>query len=152
MVEAADLGSEGWEFESLQGHQFEVKMIDCIVIGDSIAVGVGSVSPNCSTIAKVGINSKNYNIHYNHIPTANTTVISLGSNDGNMDFSKYLESLRKKIKGNVIWILPANNAKARNIVIKIASKYNDRTVRITNTIDNVHPKSYSQLRKKIFGE
>lgn len=23
LVEAADLGSEGWEFESLQGHQFK---------------------------------------------------------------------------------------------------------------------------------
>lgn len=123
-------------------------MIECLVLGDSIAVGIGQVSPACNTIAKVGINSKNFAVHYKHIPSANATVISLGSNDGNSDFTKYLITLREKINGSVIWVLPAT--KQRNIVIKIAAKYNDRTVQITNTADGVHPKSYQQLARKIF--
>ena len=127
-------------------------MIDCVVLGDSIAVGIGSVSPQCETIAKVGINSKNFVVSNRYIPKAKTTVISLGSNDGNADFSKYLRELRKKASGKVIWILSANNDKARQIALNIARQNGDSVVYLSSfaTADGIHPKSYSSVAKKIF--
>jgi len=125
-------------------------MIECLVLGDSIAVGVGSVSPQCQTIAKVGINSKNFIVSRKHIPHANTTIISLGSNDGNADFSKYLNQLRGKISGKVVWILSANNAKARKIALNIARQNGDSVVYLSSfaTADGVHPKNYSAVARK----
>lgn len=125
-------------------------MIECLVLGDSIAVGVGSVSPQCQTIAKVGINSKNFVVSRKYIPSAKTTVISLGSNDGNADFSKYLKELRRKVSGKVVWILSNNNAKARNIALNIARQNGDSVVYLSSfaTNDGVHPKSYKAVAKK----
>lgn len=127
-------------------------MIDCVVLGDSIAVGIGSVSPQCQTIAKVGINSKNFVVSNRYIPKAKTTIISLGSNDGNADFSKYLRELRKRASGKVIWILSANNDKARQIALNIARQNGDSVVYLSSfaTADGIHPKSYSSVAKKIF--
>ncbi len=127
-------------------------MIDCLILGDSIAVGIGSVSPKCETIAKVGINSKNFVVSRKYIPSAKTTVISLGSNDGNANFSKYLNNLRKKISGKVIWIISNNNAKARDITLTIARKHGDGVIYLSqfSSADGVHPKSYSSIASKIF--
>lgn len=127
-------------------------MLECLIVGDSIAVGVGSVSPKCETIAKVGINSKNFVVSNVYIPAADTTVISLGSNDGNSDYSKYLKTLREKITGKVIWLVSANNSKARNIVLYIAERYNDFVIHLSNfsTKDGVHPRSYKEVARKIF--
>jgi hypothetical protein len=127
-------------------------MIECLILGDSIAVGVGSVSPKCETIAKVGINSKNFVVSRKYIPAAKTTVISLGSNDGNADFSKYIKALRKKVSGKVVWILSNNNAKSRNIVLNIARQNGDSVVYLSQfkSADGVHPKSYSSVAKKVF--
>ena len=127
-------------------------MLECLVLGDSIAVGVGSVSRQCQTIAKVGINSKNFVVSHSYIPKAQTTVISLGSNDGNADFSKYLKELRTNVSGKVIWILSNNNAKARKIALNIARQYGDSVVYLSSfaSADGVHPKSYSSVAKKVF--
>jgi DNA mismatch repair protein MutH len=124
-------------------------MIECLVLGDSIGVGIGSAS-HCQTIAKVGINSKNFVVSHKYIPIANTTVISLGSNDGNADFSKYMNQLRSKISGRVVWILSNNNAKARNIALNIARQHGDSVVYLSSfaTADGVHPKSYSAVARK----
>ena len=32
----------------------------CLIIGDSLAVGVGEFRPECDTVAKVGITSQTY--------------------------------------------------------------------------------------------
>jgi hypothetical protein len=126
-------------------------MLDCLILGDSIAVGVGSISPQCQTIAKVGINSKNFVVSRKHIPHANLTVISLGSNDGNADYSKYLKELRSKITGKVVWILSNNNAKARNIALNIARQNGDSVVYLSQfkSADGIHPRSYSSVAKKV---
>jgi hypothetical protein len=128
------------------------KMIDCLILGDSIAVGVGSVTPKCDTIARVGINSKNFVVSHKYIPKANHTVISLGSNDGNADFSKYLNALRNKISGKVTWILSNNNAKARKIALNIARQHGDNVVYLSQfkSSDGVHPRSYSSVAKSVF--
>lgn len=127
-------------------------MIECLILGDSIAVGVGSVTPRCETIARVGINSKNFVVSHKYIPSAKTTVISLGSNDGNADFSKYLKSLRNKVSGKVVWIISNNNSKARNITLNIARQHGDSVVYLSQfkSSDGIHPKSYSSVANKIF--
>ena len=123
----------------------------CVVAGDSIAVGIGSVLTECRTIAKVGINSKDFVTHHKHLPNSNETIISLGSNDGQANYSKYLLSLRNSIQNKVIWILPNNNAKPRSAIIAIANKYNDRIVYLSKykSADGVHPKSYKAVAKDI---
>ena len=35
-------------------------MLECLILGDSLAVGVGQVRSECVTRAKSGINSYNY--------------------------------------------------------------------------------------------
>ena len=63
-------------------------MLDCLIMGDSLAVGVGQIRKECVTYAKSGINSYDYvNRHVLHTngsdKQAKTVIISLGSNDTN---------------------------------------------------------------------
>jgi hypothetical protein len=57
-------------------------LLDCIVLGDSIAVGVGQARPDCQTIAVSGITSEHYVQMFGGAPQARTAIISLGVNDG----------------------------------------------------------------------
>ena len=56
-------------------------MVPCLIMGDSIAVGVGQARPECSTIAEVGINSARYLQTLHGARHAQTVIISLGVND-----------------------------------------------------------------------
>jgi len=40
-------------------------MIDCLIIGDSIAIGIHQFKQECQVIAKSGINSWQFNKTYN---------------------------------------------------------------------------------------
>jgi len=127
-------------------------MLECLIVGDSIAVGVSHHRPECTIHAKVGINSHNWNIKYNSIDTnAKLVVISLGSNDPtNSKTYDELAIVRSKIHENtqVFWILPANSEIARNAVYQIASEYRDGVLGIQKlSIDKVHPtpKEYKRL-------
>lgn len=129
-------------------------MIECLIIGDSIAVGIGMMRPDCVTEAKVGINSKDYlnSIHRKfHIPDSETTVISLGSNDGRMDTYDSLLAIRKEINaGKVIWVLSTNNKRSRLNVVRISTQFKDRVLDTSDhpmAKDKVHPttKGYKAL-------
>ena len=57
-------------------------MIDCLIVGDSIAVGTHQFKPDCVAYAKGGINSWQWNRKFGDKQLgANTVIISLGSND-----------------------------------------------------------------------
>ena len=57
-------------------------MFECLIIGDSIAVGAQQYYPTCAKMAKGGINSWQFNrLFVNEDLIANTAIISLGSND-----------------------------------------------------------------------
>jgi lysophospholipase L1-like esterase len=127
-------------------------MLECLILGDSIAVGVSKYRPECTTHAKVGINSHNWNSKYNSIDTnAKLVVISLGTNDPTRSRTyDELEIIRKKIHENtqVFWILPANNEVAQNAVYLIASEYRDGVLGIQKLSDDkIHPtsKEYKRL-------
>jgi lysophospholipase L1-like esterase len=128
-------------------------MLECLIIGDSIAQGIGQYRSDCVLEAKVGINSRNYVETYK-LPESKLTVISLGSNDLGMS-NQYtvLYNLRSEIKGIVLWILPANNNEARSNILTIANIHNDKVADIRQlplSKDGVHPttKSYKALAKQ----
>lgn len=118
-------------------------MLECLIIGDSIAVGTAQHRPECAVIARVGINSKSWvNKNIAKELSAETVVISLGSNDSaNMATLKELFSIRQVVKAKqVVWIVPAIKPNKQEAVEIVADKFEDKIVRITElSKDGVHP-------------
>jgi hypothetical protein len=119
-------------------------MLECLILGDSIAVGVGMARPECMTVAEVGITSEDFAFTYRGPPGAMRVIVSLGSNDKH-DSSEALAYLRQHINGHVIWILPARRYQ-QAAVRKMAQRYGDRVVAIPSVRrDGVHPADYRRL-------
>jgi hypothetical protein len=119
-------------------------MLDCLILGDSIAVGVGMARPECMTVAEVGITSDDFAYSYQGPPGATRVIVSLGSND-KRDSSEALQHLRQHINGRVIWILPARRYQ-QAAVRKMAQYYGDKIVTIPSVRrDGVHPADYRRL-------
>src|ERR1700744_3839766 len=79
-------------------------MIDCAVVGDSIALGVGTELHRCAVNAHIGIPSAEVIGRVQH---ANVLVVSAGSNDPhNPQLEQNLRAIRAKATGKVIWISP----------------------------------------------
>ena len=126
-------------------------MIDCMIIGDSIAVGTHQFRPECVAHAKGGWNTWQWNRDYlKNDLTAETVIISLGSNDHkHIHTEAELLKMRAKIVGKrVFWILPAGNHPKSNVNIQyiqltvkeIAAKYGDIVLPITRLQrDGIHP-------------
>lgn len=124
-------------------------MIDCLILGDSIAVGVSKNRPECDVIAKSGITSPNFvKAHITKNLSADTVVISLGSNDAGVNTLLALTKLRKTIRAkSVYWILPARFTDARDAVEEVALKNGDTIVRIPDvSADGIHPTSRGYKR------
>ena len=131
-------------------------MIECLVMGDSLAVGVGQIRQECTTRAKSGINSHDYvNRHLWHTNgnnQAKTIIISLGSNDTkNINTFEELDTLRQLVKADrVYWIVPAIKEDKRKAVWAVANKYHDHVIETRNhelSPDKVHPtyKGYTSI-------
>jgi len=124
-------------------------MLECLIMGDSLAVGVGQVSKECVTYAKSGINSYDYvNRHVMHTGSNNkeakTVIISLGSNDtARIKTYEELDTLRHLVRADrVYWILPAIKDNKRSDVRKVADKYGDIVIDSRQhplSKDGVHP-------------
>ena len=118
-------------------------MIECLLIGDSIAVGIAKHRPECQVIAKVGINSKNWvNKNITKELSAETVIISLGSNDHKkINTLKELFVIREVITArHVYWIIPASNPDLQEMVEIVADKFEDKILRIPEVSkDKVHP-------------
>jgi hypothetical protein len=85
-------------------------MIECLILGDSIAVGIQQHRIECASYAHVGWTSEKWNRTYlNKDLSAQVVVISLGSNDWSEKVTKYeLMRLREKVRADLVfWILPA---------------------------------------------
>jgi lysophospholipase L1-like esterase len=130
-------------------------MLDCLIVGDSIAVGTHQARPECVAYAKVGINSYQWlNKNIGKAPlTAKTVIISLGSNDHkHVKTENELRSLRELTKADrVFWILPAIKPNIQEIVRKIAAQHGDTVLPITKLEkDGVHPSraGYKELGEK----
>jgi len=126
-------------------------MLECLILGDSIATGIAQYRPECVSYAQVGINSKQFNRLYETKKlNADTVIISLGTND-----SKYVDTyaellrLRHTITAKkVIWIMPnAVNPKSGTYtsivqasVESVAGAYGDIILTIPKPMaDRYHP-------------
>jgi lysophospholipase L1-like esterase len=131
-------------------------MIDCLIIGDSIAVGAHQYRQECVSYSKGGITSHGWDKRYgtNNL-TAATVIISLGTNDweGANTYRK-LREIREKIQAQrVFWISPNQQSRPQvyQDVSTIAGMFGD-TVIWTNRYqkDNIHPSwaGYRELIEK----
>lgn len=137
-------------------------MLECLIIGDSIAVGLAAHRPECASLSKGGINTWQWNQKYKSQDlTADSVIISLGSNDHKHVKTQHeLTKIRQQVNARqVYWILPHGNLKASEVEIKkiqtivkeIAAEYGDIVVPITRVQkDNIHPSTagYKQLSEK----
>ena len=119
-------------------------MVDCMIIGDSIAVGTSLYRKDCITYAQSGINTHNWLKKYSDRQLfARTVVISLGSND--LDNIRHeredLEYLRNSIVGDrVLWILPSIKPRVQEIIWSIAEAFGDDVIEVHGvSSDGVHP-------------
>ena len=126
------------------------KMIDCMIVGDSIGVGVSHVRKECVSTAVGGINSWQANqYNSNKKVVAKTVIISLGSNDHK---GVKTEAELRKLRANttadrVYWILPAIKPDIQEIVRTVAADWKDIVLPISETTDKVHPtmRSYKEI-------
>lgn len=138
-------------------------MLECLIVGDSIAVGTHKFRPECVSYAKGGINSYQWvNQNIGKLPLqAKTVIISLGSNDHkNVKTVKELRTIRELTKADrVYWILPHGNHPKSNVSIEdiqamvrlVADEYSDTVLPITRVqADNVHPSwaGYKELARQ----
>ena len=130
-------------------------MLDCLILGDSIAVGTATYRPECVAYAKGGINSQQWRKQYlesdqGALPTAKTVIISLGSNDHTgVRTILELQQIRKAVKADrVFWILPHGNNKSNSLdidwiqsFVKVVAGENGDVVLPINRVqkDNIHP-------------
>jgi len=121
-------------------------MLDCLILGDSIAVGIAQKRPECQVEAQVGISSKGYVKKFGVVTRqANTVIISLGSNDVNAaDTAAGILELRRSIDADrVIWIIPGEiDSKKKVVITKVAMHYADAILDIPSAYvgpDHVHP-------------
>jgi hypothetical protein len=130
-------------------------MLDCLIVGDSIAVGTHQFKPECAVYAKGGINSKQWvDKNIKNMPLeAKTVIISLGSNDHKyIKTESELQTVRQLTKADrVYWILPAIKPDIQEIVKKVAAQYGDTVLPITSLQpDKIHPSwaGYKEIAKE----
>ena len=128
-------------------------MLECLILGDSIAQGIANHRPECVEYAEVGQNSRQANRAYRtRRLNANTVIVSLGTNDHKyIDTYGELIQLRESIKATkVIWIMPndVNPNSGTNITVvqasinSIAGAYSDSILTIPKPMaDRYHPTS-----------
>lgn len=129
-------------------------MLECLIIGDSIAVGTSMARPECVSYSKGGWNSWQWNRDYlKNDLTAKTVIISLGSNDHKGVRTKAeLQRIREKVgTARVFWILPAIKPEIQEIVQAMAKEYGDTVLPITRLQpDKIHPSwaGYKEIAEK----
>ncbi len=124
-------------------------MIDCMVIGDSIAVGTAMYRPDCISYSRGGWNSWQWNKDYLEVAKskpAKTVIISLGANDhAGVKTEQELRKMRSSITADrVFWISPGKERKPipQDAIERIAREYGDIVLlrpKDHMSADGVHP-------------
>ena len=135
-------------------------MLDCLILGDSIAVGTKMFAPKeCVSYSKGGYNTWQWNKKWGNTPlAAELVVISLGTNDHKgVKTEKELRKMRERVHAKrVMWIMPPCNEKfckpnVNDIVYKIAKEYGDHIIGTKQVQpDHIHPSwnGYKEIVKK----
>ena len=135
----------------------------CLLLGDSIAVGLYHHVAPCESLSKGGWNTAQWNRDYlKNDLTADTVIISLGSNDHKyIRTQEELERLRDKITASrVFWVLPRGNnprgglpiEEVQRIIKVIAALHGDTVIPIARVqSDGIHPSwaGYKQIAKAV---
>lgn len=120
-------------------------MLECLILGDSVAVGTAQARPECVSYSKGGWNTWQWNRDYlNKDLSAKTVIISLGSNDhSGVNTRIELQKIRKKIQAEkVVWIMPAIKPYVQEIVESVARENKDTIIQIPYlSKDGIHPSS-----------
>jgi hypothetical protein len=126
-------------------------MLECLILGDSIAVGTQMFAKECELVGKGGINTWQWNNMYPKTDlSAGIVIISLATNDHKyIKTEQELIKMRERVKGNrVFWVLPAGNLKGSEVPIqtiqatvqRVAAKYGDTVLPIRGLqSDGIHP-------------
>jgi len=130
-------------------------MLECLIVGDSIGVGVANVRKECVAYVKGGINSKVWlDTNIQNTPLmAKHVIISLGSNDHKyVKTEEELRTIRKLTQAErVYWVLPSNKFPVqREAIWRIANEYHDTVLKTERMqADNVHPSGagYKEIAK-----
>lgn len=129
-------------------------MLECLIVGDSIGVGVSQVRRECVSYVKSGINSHNWNKTYmNKLRPTKTLIISLGANDLGINTEGNIRSLRTNAQAEkVFWLLPSQKLKPKQVeaVKQVAAEFGDTVISRPESdisADGVHPtgKGYKKL-------
>ena len=115
-------------------------MSDCLILGDSIAVGIGQMRRDCTTVAVSGIGSADFLARYGDkaATESRVVVVSLGSNDHIVNVDALVD-LRRRLRGQrVIWVLPAAASKAWTVAT-VALSAGDAAIPIPDRADHAHP-------------
>ena len=135
-------------------------MLECLILGDSIAVGTHQFRQECALVGKGGINTWQWNRMYPRQDlTARNVIISLGTNDHTgVNTFRELMTMRQRVDAdNVFWIMPPCNDKfckpsVNEIVELIARNFNDTVIGTKKLqADAIHPSwsGYKELAQKI---
>ena len=135
-------------------------MLECLILGDSIAVGTHQFRQECALVGKGGINTWQWNRMYPRQDlTARNVIISLGTNDHTgVNTFRELMAMRQRVDAdNVFWIMPPCNDKfckpsVNEIVELIARNFNDTIIGTKKLqADAIHPSwsGYKELATKI---
>lgn len=128
----------------------------CLLLGDSLAVGVGQQLPQCRIEAEVGITSARYIEERLSPYRADRVVISLGVNDGaGAHTLENLARVRSAVTArSVIWLLPFGHGDARAAIQTIARRFGDRTIDTSPYVggDKLHPSEagYRTLSQMVY--
>ena len=126
-------------------------MLECLVVGDSIAVGTKQFAPHCELQGRGGINTWQFNRMYPGSFYAETVIISLGTNDhrGVKTYDELFEMRQRVGARRVYWVLPHGNmnapqnlpiAEIQRMVQQVADYYGDTVLPITRVqADGIHP-------------
>lgn len=121
-------------------------MMDCAVVGDSIALGVGTELHRCAVNATVGIPSTEIIGRVQH---ASILVVSAGSNDPrNPKLEANFRAIRARATQKVIWISPMDPVAAA-AVSRVAKLHGDPVVHFAPRPDHIHPRSYPALAGRV---
>ena len=109
-------------------HSAQLETLDCLVIGDSIAVGVSQFS-ECNTASANSVSSKSWLSRYYYVLyyPAKSVFIALGTNDDYYPESKKtLRQIRQNIRSQkVTWLAPNAARPGRKAVDEIANEFGD---------------------------
>ena len=134
-------------------------MLDCLILGDSIAVGVANVRQECVSYSTGGLNTWQWNKKYgDKVLASPTVIISLGTNDhSGVHTFKELSAMRARVTAErVFWILPPCNEKfcksnVNDLVEIIAKSRNDVIIKTSRLQkDAIHPSwaGYKELAEQ----